>query len=513
MVSASKRFAMGSLVDQVALTEVVIITVILGLVINPLLRTIYNLTFHPLAALPGPKPWGASRLPFLWALIRGELVHELEAMHRRYGPVIRVAPDEVAYAHPDAWNDIFLARFAKDPTWWGPMDGAAPGILTADEETHGVIRRMMNPGFTTRAMGTQEQVLHTYTDLLVSRWSDAITAGNGSAEIDVMKWFNFFTFDVFGELAFTESFDCLRKSEYHGWISLIFTQLKYSGAMSAVKFYPLLESLLKKMIPPSLQKAKQDHGQMIVDKVQRRLGRVVDKADLMSNALLEGEGTKTRLPVGMIHSTFSEFAVAASDTTAMALSAAVNLLVWNEEKMTRLVKDVRGRFKGYEEITVQGVRDMEYLNAVLHEVLRLCPPVPWNPPRVVPEGGAVVCGKVLPGGTRVSLTFTSMHREPSSFHDALSFCPERWLPDAVSNPKSPFYNDKRQAWQPFTVGPHSCIGQNIAWAEMRLVMAKLLWTFDLSAPEKSKRVIWEDMRTFLLIEKVPLVAVVKARSA
>jgi cytochrome P450 len=106
-----------------------------------------------------------------------------------------------------------------------------------------------------------------------------------------------------------------------------------------------------------------------------------------------------------------------------------------------------------------------------------------------------------------------MHREPSSFHDPLSFCPERWLPDAVSNPKSPFYNDKRQAWQPFTVGPHSCIGQNIAWAEMRLVMAKLLWTFDLSAPEKSKRVIWEDMRTFLLIEKAPLVAVVKARSA
>jgi cytochrome P450 len=259
---------------------------------------------------------------------------------------------------------------------------------------------------TTRIHNSQEQILHTYTDLLISRWSDAIAAGNGSAEIDVMRWFNFLTFDIFGELAFTESFDCLRKSEYHGWISLIFEQLKYTGAMGAVRFYPLLESLLAKMIPPSLQKAKQNHAQMIVDKVQRRLDRVVDRADFMSNALLEGEGKKTRMPIGVINSTFSEFAVAASDTTAMALSAAVNLLVWNEEKMRRLVKEVRERFQGYEEITVQGVRDMEYLNAAFQEVLRLCPPVPWNPPRVVPEGGAMVCGRVLPGGVSVPFPFS-----------------------------------------------------------------------------------------------------------
>ncbi|KAK0632636.1 cytochrome P450 [Immersiella caudata] len=500
--------------DSLTLTSTIVSTVVvLGLVIYPLLQTLYNLTLHPLAKIPGPKPWAASRLPFLWALMRGELVHELEAMHRLYGPVVRVAPDEVAYAHPDAWNDILLARLPKDPVWWGPMDGAPVGILTADEETHAVIRRVMNPGFTTRALQAQEEVLHTYTDLLISRWSDAISAGNGSAEIDAMRWFNYLTFDIFGELALSESFDCLRNSEYHGWISLIFTQLKYTGAMSAVRFYPLLESLLAKLIPPSLVRAKENHKQMILGKVQRRLDRVVDRADFMSHVVLDGEGKKTRLPVGVVNSTFAEFAVAASDTTAMALSAGVNLLIWNEEKMRRLVREVRGRFKGYEEITVQGVRDMEYLNAVFHEVLRLCPPVPWLPPRKVPEGGAMVCGKVLPGGTRVSITFTSMHREPSSFHGPLSFCPERWLPDAVSNPKSPFYNDKRQAWQPFTVGPHSCIGQNIAWAEMRLVMAKLLWNFDFSAPEKSKRVIWEDMKTFLLIEKVPLVAVLKPRSA
>ena len=106
-----------------------------------------------------------------------------------------------------------------------------------------------------------------------------------------------------------------------------------------------------------------------------------------------------------------------------------------------------------------------------------------------------------------------MHREPTSFHAPTSFCPERWLPEATENPNSPFYNDKRHAFQPFTIGPHSCIGQNLAWAEMRVALAKVLWSFDVAAPaDKTKRVVWEDLRTFLLIEKTPIAVVIKERT-
>lgn len=95
-----------------------------------------------------------------------------------------------------------------------------------------------------------------------------------------------------------------------------------------------------------------------------------------------------------------------------------------------------------------------------------------------------------------------MNRDPDYFHKPTDFLPERWLPDETTNSSSPFFHDNRQAVQPFTVGPRSCLGQNIAWAEMRLIMAKLLWTFDLSVgPETVK---WEDLRTFLLVEKKPI---------
>lgn len=95
-----------------------------------------------------------------------------------------------------------------------------------------------------------------------------------------------------------------------------------------------------------------------------------------------------------------------------------------------------------------------------------------------------------------------MNRRPDYFHDATSFIPERWLAEASSNPDSPFYDDHRQGFRPFSTGPRDCLGQHLAWAEMRLIMAKLLWNFDFkSVPGKLLK--WEDLRTFLLVEKKP----------
>jgi cytochrome P450 len=52
--------------------------------------------------------------------------------------------------------------------------------------------------------------------------------------------------------------------------------------------------------------------------------------------------------------------------------------------------------------------------------------------------------------------------------------------------------------QPFFVGGRSCLGQNIAWAEMRLVVARLLWNFDL---EPVDRLEWKSQKTYYLWQK------------
>ena len=76
--------------------------------------------------------------------------------------------------------------------------------------------------------------------------------------------------------------------------------------------------------------------------------------------------------------------------------------------------------------------------------------------------------------------------------------------------KSPFFSAKRHTVQPFSLGPRSCLGQNLAWAEMRLILAKLVWAFDFAiVPEKRFR--WEDLRAFWLYEKKPVAVWIKLR--
>ena len=75
---------------------------------------------------------------------------------------------------------------------------------------------------------------------------------------------------------------------------------------------------------------------------------------------------------------------------------------------------------------------------------------------------------------------------PRNFHDPKSFHPERWFASASKDPSSPFYNDNRAVVQPFHVGPRNCIGKNLAYNEMRLILARVLWNFDLELCEESK---------------------------
>ena len=72
---------------------------------------IYNLFLHPLAGrFPGPKLWAASRLPFIYCLLTGKLIHRQRELHEKYGDVIRIAPDEVSFANERAWDDIYTFR-------------------------------------------------------------------------------------------------------------------------------------------------------------------------------------------------------------------------------------------------------------------------------------------------------------------------------------------------------------------------------------------------------------------
>jgi hypothetical protein len=104
-----------------------------------------------------------------------------------------------------------------------------------------------------------------------------------------------------------------------------------------------------------------------------------------------------------IDSTYAVRTTARSERTATVLDSIINYLAANADKCDNLVEEVRTKFESETDITIEKVKGLPYLNAVINEGLRLCPPVPWILPRLVPAGGDTMCGTWLPGGVCTSV--------------------------------------------------------------------------------------------------------------
>lgn len=63
-------------------------------------------------------------------------------------------------------------------------------------------------------MREMEPVIQDYVTKLMDRLHERSGLGQN---IDISGWFNFTTFDLMGDLAFSESFRCLEKGEYNPW--------------------------------------------------------------------------------------------------------------------------------------------------------------------------------------------------------------------------------------------------------------------------------------------------------
>jgi cytochrome P450 len=97
----------------------------------------------------------------------------------------------------------------------------------------------------------------------------------------------------------------------------------------------------------------------------------------------------------------------------------------------------------------------------------------------------------------LALSFSSKYfYEPEVWH------PERWLHDAETDAGSPYYYDNRKGVRAFGWGPYNCVGEPLGWAWMRLIIAKMIWTFDLNMADTSSSTIsWEQQEVFAVINK------------
>ncbi|KAK6381925.1 hypothetical protein LTS17_003810 [Exophiala oligosperma] len=503
MITVKEPGAAIQLIQRTAVNEFPTILKICALLILLILPSIaiYNVTLHPLAKAPGPKLYAMSDLPHLHKLVTGRWPFELKKLHDKYGPVVRFGPNDVSFTSPQAWKDIYGYRtatkkiFMKDLRLYRGTLTSSPNILIANDADHSRMRRLLSHAFSEKALRSQEDLMEVYIGKLISALRNRAENGVGGGIVDMAKWYNFLTFDVLGDLAFGEPFGCLDSGGYHPWVELIFLGFKLASYMQAIKRHPWLMPIVKLVLPRDLIRKQSDHQKMSFEKAKQRaeLGPK-DRPDFMSHVLRAND--EQAMTLNEMGENANILIVAGSETTATLLSGTTFWLLKNPGSYKKLKDEVRSAFQDEKEINLQEVSRLPYLLACLKEGLRMFPPVPSGLPRLVPEGGAFVDGTWLPEKKSVSVPHWATYHSASNFTLPDSYIPERWLDD----PR--FAHDNTDALQPFSYGPRNCLGMNLAYAEMRLALARVIYNFDFELQPESRS--WDKADIFVFWQKGPL---------
>jgi averantin hydroxylase len=351
-----------------------------------------------------------SRLTWVWFSLHGTLPFKLFELHKQYGPVIRIAPDELSYATSQAWKDVFQHRAGHEEFSKDPMNSARPvngiySIIGANRADHSRFRRLLSHAFSDKGIREQNLLIRQYVDLLIQRLHEHA----GTRSQDMVDWYTWTLFDVIGDLAFGEPFDCLKDAATHPWIESVFGNIKAAPVINVFHRYSL-SSLIGMLAPKKLLQLRKENYEYSVAKIDQRLESESERLDFWDKVLIHNkEGKGTGMTRDEMVSNASLLVLAGSETTATLLSGATYLLLKHPDVMAKLVTEIRTAFKSDSEIDLLTVSKLEYMLAVLDETMRLYPPVTSQPNRVTPRGGEMVCGKWVAEGVRLTVETTFLY--------------------------------------------------------------------------------------------------------
>ncbi|KAJ2501416.1 hypothetical protein GGH96_001939 [Coemansia sp. RSA 1972] len=298
------------------------ITLILVLV---LFKVVYERWVTPLSQVPGQFWYSISELAMRYHMMRGTLPEELLRMHNKYGPIVRVAPQQVSV------NDLTMAKqvlgshtYTKSKAFEMPK-GTEPNMFSTRSPKLSIERR--------KQLGPMHNVQRKIDDMLARSGSSIV--------VPYYKWFSLIAFDVIGALGFGQSFHAL-DTEAHELIPLL-TQIRVFNNFALA--FPWVKHIANLLGPRFTTFVKiKAFSQSAIDS---RRADPVPRVDMLQTLLDAGrvDGGK-RQPLSdeeMVSETMLHL-VAGVDTTVAGMTWTLALLLHNPHILARLVSDIRREF-------------------------------------------------------------------------------------------------------------------------------------------------------------------------
>ncbi|KAG9381754.1 cytochrome P450 [Pyrenophora tritici-repentis] len=428
-------------------------------------KFLWKVRTSSVATLPGPWYSHYTDLVLRYHTLRARRIFYVHELHRRYGGVVRIAPNQVAVADVAGVSQIHRigSGFVKSAWYENFVSLTVAGIFAMrDPVMHGTRRKLFSRALSNSSLKTNwEPEVRRKVNLAVQKIKqDALGSQKGA---DIFKWWTLMATDVVTHLSFGESFNMIEQGKQTPYIDAL-QKVTLDGLLR--NEIPILRALLRCIPLKQLQDVfnAQDTvftQSMVAVRNMRNgsgssmnlFGQIIACAEDKEKDSLTEEDVKVEA---------GSFIIAGSDTTAVTMT----YLTWAVLKQP----DLRARLEDEiaqlsDELTMAELEGASVLNSIIDETLRLYCAAPGALPRVVPKGGMAVSGYHIASGVEVSTQAYTNHRDPAVFPDPLQFDGLRFLNKAAMTPA------QKASFMPWGGGSRTCIGLHLALIEIRLATA------------------------------------------
>ncbi|RMZ79609.1 hypothetical protein DV737_g3312, partial [Chaetothyriales sp. CBS 132003] len=443
-------------------------------------------------------------------------------MHVQYDrPIVRTSPNTLSFSRPRALRQIYGPRSinVRKSKFYEILDSGSGGSTThtkIDKEKHAARRRILSHAFSDAALRDMEaSVIENVRKFVnfIGPNDTAVNTSEGGAKgwsepRNMSDWCNWLAYDIMGALVFDKTYNCL-ESEEHRQMPVVMTEgTKFGYWFAHLPFGSLLLQILA--TTPLMQwlggQTARNNAILVsyaISQFDERAAREKERQDRKDESthkdlmhyLLNYADTKTgiRPTSAELKGDALSLLGAGADTVATVLSAALFYLSRNPLALRCVQSEVRSAFNLLDEIQSGPMMDScSYLNACIEEIIRLSPPVAALLPREVMKGVIMIDGHYVPGGTVIGVPAYVAHHGKEAFPDPWSFRPERWIVGSNFHAEGTIVSKgeverAREAMCPFSLGSRGCIGKPVAYIEMRITLAALLWAYEFREAEGSEK--------------------------
>lgn len=443
----------------------------------------------PFHDIPGPFLARWTPLWLAYQARRGLRYLAVDDLHKKYGPVVRISPNHISVADKDAISAVYAhGNGASDKSpYYDAFKGMKASVFsTRDRREHSQKRRVLSHAFSSVFLMDRIPCIQKAVESFVEKMDKLCETKD---EVDVQEWFHYLTFDILGMMAFGEPMGMLAKgsdtvlvtsadgstTEAHA-ITLVNQREHLSSVLGLV---PSWMAPLSKFLPDPFFSVADESSKNLVGladvKVKRRLEDPTSQGydDVLSRLIDACEGDGKDYFTDIVCETVT-LLIAGTETTANTLTAIMFLLKKHPRVYDKLLTELEKRIEG-DVPEYRDVKDIPYLDAVIDEGMRCFAPMSLGLPRTVPDGGMMCCGRFYPKGTELSVPAWTIQNDPMIWGDPEVFRPERWLES----------EHLKSFLLAFGKGPRACLGKNLAYMELRLILSTILlrYTVDLTSKD------------------------------